>query len=94
MLTSFALIRLALDILGVQVVLYAVLLGAKGVGVWPIVAQLLLYTMHVLDLVGTCIRTWSDWFIVLDTEVDARDGVFAGDDTDLMCCFILEARRG
>lgn len=55
-------------------------------------SQLLLDTLHVVDLIGARIRSRSDRLIVLDAEVDTCDRVFARNDTDLMCRFVLESR--
>ena len=43
----------------------------------PIMAQLFSDSFHVLDVVGTGICSRSNWFVIFDAEVDARDRVFA-----------------
>ena len=40
-------------------------------------AQLLFYPLHVVDFIRTGISTRSYRLVILDAEVDARDGIFA-----------------
>ena len=44
-------------------------------------------------LVGARVAARSDRLVILDAEVYARDGVFAGEHTDLVRGLVLEARR-
>ena len=44
-------------------------------------------------LVGAWIAARSDRLVILDAEVYARDGVFAGEHTNLVRGLVLEARR-
>jgi len=59
----------------------------------PVVPERLLYPFHVFDFVGTCVGSRTDGTVIFDSEVDARDGVFAWDNSNLVRGFILEARR-
>ena len=63
--------------LAIVVVLISCLLRAEEEIVWPIVPKLLLDALHVVDLVGACICSRPYRLIILDAEVDARDGVLA-----------------
>ena len=58
-----------------------------------IVAELPLDFAHVLDLVWVCVGSWAKRLIVLDSEVDTLDRVFAGEHSDLVGGWVLEARR-
>ena len=59
-----------------------------------IMAQLPLYFAHVLDLVRVGVGAWSEGLIVLDSEIDTLDRVFAREHSDLVGGRVLEARRG
>ena len=60
----------------------------------PIIAQLLLDSLHMLDFVWARVGARSDRLVVLHAEVDAGDGVLARQHSDLMCSSILEPGRG
>ena len=59
-----------------------------------IVAELPLHFAHVLDLVWVSVGAWAKRLIVLDSEVDTLDRVFAREHSDLVGGRVLEARRG
>ena len=59
-----------------------------------IMAKLPLYFAHVLDLVRVGVGARSEGFIVLDSEIDTLDRVFAREHSDLVGGRVLEARRG
>ena len=48
-------------------------------------------SLHVLNFVGTCIGTRPNRFVVFNTEVDAGYRILTGNDSDLVCCLVLEA---
>ena len=55
----------------------ALSLRPKGQIIGSVVSQLIFDSPHVLDFVGTCIGSRSDRLVVLDAEVDPRDGILA-----------------
>ena len=57
-------------------------------------AELPLDSAHVLDLVWVSVGARSEGLIVLDSEIDTLDRVFAREHSDLVGCRVLEARRG
>lgn len=73
--------------------LRTVSLVAKSQILRPVVPQVLPDALSMLHLVGARIGARANRLVVLDAEVDARDGVFTRHDSNLMRGFILEARR-